>query len=201
MATKVISLRIEDDLLEKVDAAAGKKRRNQWCIQAFRNELNDDGRDKPSAKETIVKQESERQMDELLDNHLLNVMRDRNVLENLSDAELAKMIAQRAPKHKNADEELTREALSLTNSLKLLPETDNICAELSKAKHEVEKLKHEKIMQAAVMDALRKKLMKQDKEAAEAFIKACQEMENRCNAFARHGGIRGIDFEDLKAGI
>lgn len=203
-ASEHLSIRTPAGLKDKIKKAAGDKRGalNKWVIQALRNALKcKDGEceDKGTVQEQAAKHEKERRFDKMLDDQLLNAMnKNKNLLAGLSDSEIARLIAQRAPKPKGSDEDLKKSALSLTESLKLLPDVDDLTAELSKLRQQLAKMESEKEINQAAVNSLRAKLKKDNKAAWNNFKEACLIMQERCNSNDREAGIRGLDREDIK---
>lgn len=204
MATRLVTMRVEAELLDIIDAAVGGSgNRNKWCIQAFRDALKrDDLPDTPlNTGQKVERADADQTLDLLIDKHLIEAMQQKNPLSELTSAELAQLAVRRAPKAQNMDETLLADSLSLTASLKQLPGIPDITAELSKLKQDYAKLQTEKEVQEALAGCVKAKLRKDDPEAWALFKSACDKMSERCNLLGRHAEARGMEYEDLRGMI
>ena len=189
-------------LKAKIKEACGNKRGdlNKWVVQAFRNALKVDDPEKGTVAQQALKGETERRFDQMLDDQLLTAMENnKNLIKGLSDTEIAKLIAQRAPKAKGGDENLEKSALSLEKSLGLMPKIEDITGELSKAKQKIFKLESEMEINAKITQTLRAKLKKDDPGAWALFQEACRIMQERCNRNDHDSGVRMLESEDIRA--
>lgn len=188
-------------LKAKIQKICGTKRGslNKWVVQAFRNGLKVNEPEKGTVAQQAVKGETERRFDQMLDDQLLSAMQgNKNLIKGLSDTEIAKLIAQRAPKAKGGDEDLKKSAMSLEKSLGLMPDIEDITGEFSKAKQKIFKLESEAELSAIMVKTLNSKLKKDDTEAWVLFQEACHIMQERCNQNNLDSGIRMLESEDIR---
>ena len=201
MSTKIVALRIPVELLEEIDAACdGSRGRNKWCLQAFRDALHSDTGigDWLTTKDKVDRQETDSQLDLLLDKHLVKRMQNKDVLNKLTDAEIAKLAAQRAPKAQNLDEKLMGDVLSLTASIKELPSIPDMTDELNRVKQERERLKTELEFKEALLKSMGARL-KKDEEGYWAEFKAmCGTLSERIRELDRGSEARCLEYEDLR---
>lgn len=200
MATNMITVRLEQELLDEIGKQVGVRGRNRWIVQAIRQALKrDEVPAELSTQQQIERADTEQQLDLLLDKHLVSALQGENPLGSLTQSELAKLAAQRAPKASNSSEQIQNDVMSLTECLKLLPDAEDIVKDLSHTKYKLLKLQSECEISKAINKATMSKLKKLDLEAWQHFTRAVEIMSERCNALAKESEARVIEYSDLRA--
>lgn len=200
MATVVINIRIEKEILAEIEKQVNSRGRNRWVVQAIRQALRrDEVPAELTTQQTIDRADTEQQLDLLLDKHLVAALQKDNPLGSLTESELAKLAVQRAPKTQNSSEQIQQDVMSLTECIKMLPNIEDITKELSHTRHQLSRLQAECEINSAINKVMKAKLKKFDDEAWQHFSTAVEIMSERCNKLSQEAAVRVIDYTDLRA--
>lgn len=203
MATKAFSVRLDVELIDKIEKLAGKGKRNAWIANALRLALNEKPKKDMTKAETIAKVETDASLGNLLDGGLLAAAQRKqengeNIFDTLTGAEVAKLMAQRVPKNKNTDEEVEADYFSLTSILKRLPGIEDITAALNKAKSLIKKLEGESEIKDGIIAMLQRRLKKEcNDEDVKAIIERVKVLARECR---EDSVMRGLEYEGLLNG-
>lgn len=134
MKTVVVSIRISEDLSERLKKATDNK--NGFIVEAIEEKLAP-----PAAPVELTDTEKRNALkgaknisDVLQDLILQEAARRKNFLDTMDDESFARLVVSRLPKEAAADAELEENVLSLKTCLAGLPEVPDITAELTKVK-------------------------------------------------------------------
>jgi len=134
-------------------------------------------------------------LDRLLDKALKEAFEDDpEVIKALDNKTLANLIAARAPKPKQENEELEASYLSLTNALKGLPDVEDIDAELRRTKMRLERALIERREAMFKTQMAERKLPKSDREEYE---KAVKEFKAEVREYLLDQRARGLDWHEV----
>jgi len=150
------TLRIEREIYHEIEKVSGGNF-NRWVGFLIDRELKKD-KGASLGKETTEIVNGE-QLDKILDDHLLKKLTGTGgagILNNLTDAEIAKMAMQRAPKNTTVDMDAENSKLSLENALKKLPDIPDLRKELIRVKGELSRLKIEHSFQVSLTAEVKK---------------------------------------------
>ena len=149
------TIRIEREIYNEIEKISGGNF-NRWVGFLIDRELKKD-RGASLGKETEALVNAEK-LDDLLDKQLLDALNKKggNVLSSLTDLEIAKLAAQRAPKAAAVDVELEENKLSLHNALKRLPDIPDLRKELIRVKGELSRLQTEYEFQVGLTAEIKK---------------------------------------------
>ena len=148
------TIRIEREIYHEIDKVSGGNF-NRWIGFLIDRELKKDrGASLGKDTETFVNGEK---LDNILDKQLLEALsaKGKNVLSSLTDLEIAKLAAQRAPKAAIADMDHEEAKLSLKNALKRLPDIEDLRGELIRVKGELSRISTEYDVQSKSVLALK----------------------------------------------
>lgn len=157
--SKCFSIRISEELLERLEKELKGGNRNGWIEDAIRAKIDSKGvsvelTDKDKSK--IVK--GAQGLDQMIDDALKDAIKNRkDFLEHLTPAELARLAASRLPKTDSGDKEVKTDILSLENCLAALPLTEDITKELSTVKGKLFQTEQEKEILESLVKVWKKK--------------------------------------------
>lgn len=144
MKTVVISIRVSEDLAERLKKATDN--RNVFIVEAIEEKLSP-----PAPPVELTDTEKRNALkgaknisDVLQDLILQEAARRKNFLGKMGDDDFARLVVSRLPKEAAADAELEESVLSLKQCLAGLPEVPDITAELTKVKGQLYKTELER---------------------------------------------------------
>lgn len=151
MKTTVISLRVPVELVERIDGAADN--RSAFIIEAIKEKLN------PVRQEAELTDTEKRQAlkgaknlsDVMQDLILQEAARRKNFLDKMDDETFARLVASRLPKETSDTGDMEKNVLSLRACLDMLPQVEDVTAELNRVKGELYKAERERDMNLALL--------------------------------------------------
>ena len=201
---KPVTVTLEEGLVEKLDLYLAEHKagtsRSSWIERVLREALLDPGASAVKAgKKAAAKIASDKRMDQLLDDQLVEAMRaNPELMSDMDPKDLARLVAARTPRLRNQDEELQQSYLSLTKALEQLPDTKDITAECARLRGLVIKAEAERDFCAATLTVLRRKLKIQPGNAWGELRRAILEAAVRIREYAVDCQAKGIEVDDLR---
>ena len=138
-SSSIISLRISNDLLERINTAGGQ--RNAFIISAIEEKLSPVKMPEltDSEKKSVVK--AGKTINELMrDAMMQRFLQERDLLRDMPKDEFAQLVIRLLPKENLDGTDIEADVLSLQKCIELLPGMEDVTAELNRVKLEYRKL-------------------------------------------------------------
>ena len=142
--TKTVTIRLNADLLERIDAVADN--RSKFFCEAAIEKLNPvklDAELTDQEKRNVIKG-AKNLSDMMQDLIFQEAGRRKNFLNKMDDESFARLVASRLPKEAQDNSDLENEVLSLRECLSMLPEIEDLTLELNRVKGKLFKAEHER---------------------------------------------------------
>lgn len=131
MASRPLTIRVSDDLVQRIDAITDN--RNRWIVEVLTEALGVHDRAKPLTKEEKrdILRGAKTINDVLTEAILSEAVQRKEFLKTLSDQEFAKLVAGRVPKETTEASDLEADVLSLQSCLRKMPSMHDITNDVS----------------------------------------------------------------------
>ena len=150
MKTKVISLRITDDLFTRMERVIQGGNRNVWISEAIEEHLGP----RIAANDSVSSNTdagTDSSIEQIMKEALQRTLKEKpNFLSKLTDIELARLAVSKMAKD-TSEKETKEDMFSLLECLEMLPATEDITKELNRVKGELYKAEKERDMNAELL--------------------------------------------------
>ena len=138
-STTVVSIRISNDLLERINSTGVQ--RNAFIISAIEEKLNPVKMPEMTKVEQRAVVKEVKTINELMKDAMLQrLQQERDLLTHMPKDEFAQLVIRLMPKENLSDTDLEADVMSLQKCIAFLPGMDDVTEELNRVKLEYRKL-------------------------------------------------------------